>query len=517
VRMAESGGGGSQNQRKKEEKDFFFGRIIGEGSFSQVYLARDVSSGKEVAIKVCKKAHIIREKKQDAIMREKQVMLILTDPNKWSTVTPFFVRLFATFHNADSLYFVLSLAKRGDMLKFIKKMAAQEVDVTQFYAAELVQALEHLHSLKIVHRDLKPENILLSSTMHILLTDFGSAKLMSDNTGVDETDGPVVGRRNSFVGTAQYVSPEILTNSGSTQASDLWALGCILYQMVTGMPPFIAQSEYLIFQKIQALDYSFPEGFDSHAKDLVTKLLVKDSSERLGVLDKVGYPSIKQHSFFNNIEFDSLYCITPPQIKSYVKDTSTVDTVWARHPGMQPGLGAEEMSRMLRDQIESGSLEDDCEGEESEDGLTVEEDQVSITSEIITTGNIGDLSDDERSRLLDLQRENNEYHKFVEGHLILKQGILDKKKGLWSRRRMFLLTEGPRLFYVDPKEKVLKGEIPWSKDMKTEMKNFRIFFVHTPHTNENPGRIYYLIDPSSYASKWCEAVDRVRDFYFPRP
>ena len=82
----------------------------------------------------------------------------------------------------------------------------------------------------------------------------------------------------------------------------------------------------------------------------------------------------------------------------------------------------------------------------------------------------------ESFRLLELQRQNNEYHPFVEGKLILKQGILDKKKGLWSRRRMFLLTEGPRLFYVDPREKVLKGEIRWSPDMKTEMKDFRSSF-----------------------------------------
>ena len=117
-----------------------------------------------------------------------------------------------------------------------------------------LQAIEHLHSLNIIHRDLKPENILLSSDMHILLTDFGSAKIISsegdfegDNGTADAGGG---GRRNSFVGTAQYVSPEILTNSGSSKASDLWALGCIIYQMVTGIPPFQAQNEYLIFQKV---------------------------------------------------------------------------------------------------------------------------------------------------------------------------------------------------------------------------------------------------------------------------
>ena len=121
-----------------------------------------------------------------------------------------------------------------------------------------LQAIEHLHSLNIIHRDLKPENILLSSSMHILLTDFGSAKIISSEGDFEEGHGNVEagggggggGRRNSFVGTAQYVSPEILTNSGSSKASDLWALGCIIYQMVTGIPPFQAQNEYLIFQKV---------------------------------------------------------------------------------------------------------------------------------------------------------------------------------------------------------------------------------------------------------------------------
>merc|ERR1719342_480364 len=111
-------------------------------------------------------------------MREKEAMIKLS--NFKSPTAPYFVGLYATFKNEDNLFFVLSYAKRGDMFRFIKKMAAKEVDVTQFYAAELVQAIEHLHKLKIIHRDLKPENILLNSNMHILLTDFGSAKIISD-------------------------------------------------------------------------------------------------------------------------------------------------------------------------------------------------------------------------------------------------------------------------------------------------------------------------------------------------
>ena len=151
--------GGASGPKKKSETDFLFGRVIGEGSFSTVYLARDRSSLKEVAIKMCSKEQVIREKKQQAIMREKEVMNKITC--NWNKEAPFFVRLMASFHDARSLFFVMTLGKRGDMFRFIKKMAAKEVDVTQFYAAELVQALQHLHSLNIVHRDLKPENILL--------------------------------------------------------------------------------------------------------------------------------------------------------------------------------------------------------------------------------------------------------------------------------------------------------------------------------------------------------------------
>ncbi len=107
-------------------------------------------------------------------------------------------------------------------------------------------------------------------------------------------------------------------------------------------------------------------------------------------------------------------------------------------------------------------------------------------------GHIVDLTDEERRKRLDEQIRSNRYHRFVEGNLILKQGILDKKKGLWSRRRMFLLTEGPRLFYVDPDHMVLKGEIPWDESIRPEIRDFKIFFVHTPN------RVYYLIDPGLY-------------------
>jgi 3-phosphoinositide dependent protein kinase-1 len=158
-----------------------------------------------------------------------------------------------------------------------------------------------MHKRNIIHRDLKPENILLDEKMHILIADFGSSKLLrndehycydefnSDNSDEKE-DLPEEEehrrrrsrRKRSFVGTAEYVTPEILKGRRPTKSTDLWALGCIIYQMISGLPPFRAASEYLIFQKVLQTQLSFPEGFDQSAKDLVEKLIVLDPRKRLG-------------------------------------------------------------------------------------------------------------------------------------------------------------------------------------------------------------------------------------------
>lgn len=166
-------------------------------------------------------------------------------------------------------------------------------------------------------RDLKPENILLNEDMHIQITDFGTAKVLSADTKQ--------ARANSFVGTAQYVSPELLTEKSACKSSDLWALGCIVYQLVAGLSPFRAGNEYLIFQKIIKLEYEFPEKFFPKAKDLVEKLLVLDATKRLGCEEMGGYEPLKGHPFFDSITWEDLDLQTPPKLTAYLPAMSEDD------------------------------------------------------------------------------------------------------------------------------------------------------------------------------------------------
>ena len=135
--------------------------------------------------------------------------------------TPGGVTLYHTFQDRESLYFVLELAENCELLHYVQKYGALDIDSATFYAAQLADAIDRIHRAGVVHRDIKPENVLLDKNMRVMVTDFGSARIL-----VRPPDGPSDERAYSFVGTAEYVSPELLNAQVVGMPAEWWACGC---------------------------------------------------------------------------------------------------------------------------------------------------------------------------------------------------------------------------------------------------------------------------------------------------
>ncbi|KAL1756385.1 kinase-like domain-containing protein [Schizophyllum commune] len=295
-------------------RDFEMGDVLGEGAYSTVNLAKNTQTGQEYAIKIMYKEHLRRHNKVNMAFVEKDALIKIQAAGGH----PGIVRLERTWQDNWSFFYVLTLARNGDIQSLLFRLGSISLPCARYYAAQLVDAVSFMHSVNVIHRDLKPENLLLDDDLRIKLTDFGTAKVL------DSYDG----RARTFVGTAQYQAPELLTASHTTRSSDLWAIGCNVYQMIAGRFPFAGPSEYLIFEKIKRLDYEFPEGFDAEGKDLVQKLLVLDPTARLGA----GTPgtqndaaALKAHPFFSAIKWDTLWSDPAPPHEAGLlkKETAT--------------------------------------------------------------------------------------------------------------------------------------------------------------------------------------------------
>ncbi|CDK28900.1 unnamed protein product [Kuraishia capsulata CBS 1993] len=289
---------------RKTIKDFRLGKELGEGSYSTVVLATDKTTARQFAVKILDKKHIIREKKVKYVNIEKNALNRLGKRDG-------IIHLFHTFQDIASLYFVLDYAPNGELLTLIKRFGSLNEECVRYYSAQIVDAVKYMHDNGVIHRDLKPENILIDSEGRIQITDFGTAKMLDQK---EDGSYPLDCRATSFVGTAEYVSPELLNDKHCGKACDIWAFGCIVYQMIAGKPPFKATNEYLTFQKVCKVQFAFSAGFPMIVRDLVKRILV------LKPRDRITLRGIQQHWFYNQVDWNdhaSIWNSKPPEIAPY--------------------------------------------------------------------------------------------------------------------------------------------------------------------------------------------------------
>jgi serine/threonine protein kinase len=320
--------------------DFQLIKVIGKGSFAKVVLVRKKDNEKLYAMKILKKDHIIKRKQVEHTKTERAVLRF--------TRHPFIVQLHYAFQTADRLFFVLDYCSGGELFFHLGKAGEFRESVAMYYTAELVLALSHLHSKGVIYRDLKPENVLLDAEGHVLIADFGLSKVV-DKSALKK-DSPnrsnVITRLKdmdsqqtfSFCGTPEYLAPEILTRSGHGKGVDWWSLGMLLYEMLTGLPPWYTKDRRELFRRIQTAPLTFPRTISPQAQAIIRGLLQRNVHTRLGHQRTNGIEGIKSHEFFNGIDWVKLFNrelptpFNPSKLNHGETDVSNFDKSFTRIP-----------------------------------------------------------------------------------------------------------------------------------------------------------------------------------------
>ncbi|XP_064207723.1 RAC-beta serine/threonine-protein kinase-like [Anguilla rostrata] len=323
----------SKSRSKVTMSDFDYLKLLGKGTFGKVILVKEKATGMYYAMKILRKEVIIAKDEVAHTVTESRVLQ--------NTRHPFLTTLKHAFQTHDRLCFVMEYANGGELFFHLSRERVFTEDRARFYGAEIVSALEYLHSRDVVYRDLKLENLMLDKDGHIKITDFGLCK-----EGI--TDGATM---KTFCGTPEYLAPEVLEDNDYGRAVDWWGLGVVMYEMMCGRLPFYNQDHERLFELILMEEIRFPRNLSPEAKALLAGLLKKDPKQRLG-----GGPDdakdVMTHKFFTAINWQDVLqrkLIPPfkPQVTSetdtrYFDDEFTAQTITVTPPDKYDSLDCED-------------------------------------------------------------------------------------------------------------------------------------------------------------------------------
>ncbi|KAG7465406.1 cGMP-dependent kinase 2 [Solea senegalensis] len=261
---------------------------LGVGGFGRVELVKVKDKDVTFALKVIKKKHVVDNRQEEHVHSERKILA--------EARSPFVVKLYRTFKDNKYVYMLLEACLGGEIWSLLRDRGSFDESTSKFCVACVTEAFDYLHRKGVLYRDLKPENLMLDTDGYIKLVDFGFAKKIR------------CGQKTwTFCGTPEYVAPEIILNQGHSLSVDFWSLGILVFELLTGSPPFCGTDQMMtytfILKGIEKMD--FPRKITKRPEDLIRKLCRPNPSERLGNL-KNGITDIKKHRWFNGFNWEGL-------------------------------------------------------------------------------------------------------------------------------------------------------------------------------------------------------------------
>lgn len=339
---------------KEQLSNYIVVKTIGKGYFGEVKLVRKVQDGRVYALKRLYKSEMISKEQLHRVRAERDALA--ESDSEWVT------RLYTTFQDSTALYMLMEFCPGGDLISLLIKYQIFTEDITRFYAAEIIMAIEAVHSLGFIHRDIKPDNILLDRGGHVKLADFGLSKsfrkdhdsryyqdllqrpapqlslpgnrtsvnidaiqlTVSNMTQINEWRRSRRLMAYSSVGTPDYIAPELLFERGYSYEIDWWSLGTIIYECLVGWPPFASENPHDTYRKIVNWQQTlfFPDDVPlTHNSVHLMRSMICAADHRLG--RNGGAMEIKNHPFFAGVDFNTLRRVRAPFEPSLTSDIDT--------------------------------------------------------------------------------------------------------------------------------------------------------------------------------------------------